>query len=121
MDMIVAEILSKWYIYFYDQVGAQVYAPPPTQLFEFVSHLLSVIYNHSPAIVRTYLTVLNTIMPVHPQENEIVPVVLATLILYAFFSIIVFTVRGLYRCFMGFLRFSIILSLVTVSVAILLH
>ncbi|KAI7895804.1 uncharacterized protein EV154DRAFT_493823, partial [Mucor mucedo] len=121
MDMIVAEVLSKWYIYFYDQVGAQVHAPPPTQLFEIVSHLLSVIYNHSPAIVRTYLTVLNTIMPVHPQENEIVPVVLATLVLYALFSIIVFTVRGLYRCFMGFLRFSIILSLVTVSFAILLQ
>lgn len=120
MDVIVAEVLSKWYIYFYNQVGSQIHAPTPTQLFHFVSHILSDLYHHSPAIVRTYLTVLNTIIPAQ-QENELVPVVLAALVLYALFSIIVFTLRGIYRCLMGFVRFSILLSLLSITLGIFLQ
>lgn len=117
MDVIVAEVLSKWYIYLYKQVGAQVRAPTPDQLFEIVARITTLIYQHSPPIVRTYCTILNSI----PVQTDIVPVALAALILYALFSIIVFTMRGLFRLIYGFVRFSIIISLMTVTICILVQ
>lgn len=117
MDVIVAEVLSKWYMYLYEQVGAQVRAPTPDQLFKIVARITALIYQHSPPIVQTYCTILNSI----PVQTDIVPVALAALILYALFSIIVFTVRGLFRLIYGFVRFSIIISLMTVTICILLQ
>lgn len=117
MDAIVAEVFSKWYIYLYEQIGAQVHAPTPDQLFEIMTHIITLVYEHSPPIVRTYCTVLNSI----PVQTDIIPVALAVLILYALFSIIVFTVRGMFRLVYGFVRLSIIISLMAATICIILQ
>lgn len=117
MDTIVAEVFSKWYIYFYEQIGTEVYAPTPDKLFESVTQIIQFLYQHSPTIVRTYCTVLNTI----PVQTEIIPVALAMLILYALFAVIVYTVRGIFRLVYGFVRLSIIISLLTAIICMVLH
>ena len=117
MDAIAAETLSKWYIYLYEQIGQQIHAPTPDQLFEIVSQVIRVIYQHSPPIVRTYCTILNSI----PVQTETIPVALALLILYALFAIIVLTIRGLFRLVYGFVRLSIIISLLAGLICIVLQ
>lgn len=107
MDAIVAEVFSNWYIYLYEQVGQQIHAPTPDQVFEVVTQIITILYEQSPPIVRTYCTILNSI----PVQTDIIPVALALLILYALFAIIVLTVRGLFRLIYGFVRLSIIISL----------
>ncbi len=100
MDVIAAEVFSKWYIYLYEQIGPQIHAPTPDQLFQIVTQIAAVLYEHSPPIVRTYYTILNSI----PVQTDIIPVALAMLILYALFAIIVVTIRGLFRLVYGFIR-----------------
>lgn len=117
MDVIVADVFSRWYIYAYEQIGAQVHAPPPSQVFEIVSQVMQLIYEHSPPIFRTYYTILNSI----PVQTDIIPVALAMLILYALFAIIVIVFRGLFRLIYGFVRLSIILSLIVTFVCLILQ
>lgn len=117
MDVIAAEVFSKWYIYLYEQIGPQVHAPTPDQVFSVVSQLATLVYQHSPPIVRTYYTILNSI----PVQTDIIPVALAMLILYALFAIIVLTIRGLFRLVYGFVRLSIILSLLAALICIVLQ
>ncbi|KAG2213563.1 hypothetical protein INT46_002269 [Mucor plumbeus] len=117
MDVIAAEVFSKWYIYLYEQIGPQIHAPTPDQLFQIVTQIAAVLYEHSPPIVRTYYTILNSI----PVQTDIIPVALAMLILYALFAIIVVTIRGLFRLVYGFIRLSIIISLLAALVCIVLQ
>jgi hypothetical protein len=117
MDVIAAEVFSKWYIYLYEQIGPQLHAPTPDQIFEIVSQLATLVYQHSPPIVRTYYTILNSI----PVQTDIIPVALAMLILYALFAIIVLTIRGLFRLIYGFVRLSIIISLLAALICIILQ
>ncbi|GAN11520.1 hypothetical protein MAM1_0660c11084 [Mucor ambiguus] len=117
MDVIAAEVFSKWYIYLYEQIGPQIHAPTPDQLIRIVTQIADVLYEHSPPIVRTYYTILNSI----PVQTDIIPVALAMLILYALFAIIVVTIRGLFRLVYGFIRLSIIISLLAALVCIVLQ
>lgn len=117
MDAIVAEVFSRWYIYAYEQIGAQLHAPPPSQVFDIVSQVIQTIYEHSPPIFRTYYTILNSI----PVQTDIIPVALAMLILYALFAIIVIVFRGLFRLIYGFIRLSILLSVLVTFVCLVLQ
>jgi hypothetical protein len=117
MDAIAAEVFSKWYIYLYEQIGTQLHAPTPDQVFEIVTHIAALVYEHSPPIVRTYYTILNSI----PVQTDIIPVALAMLILYALFAIIVVTIRGICRLVYGFVRLSIIISLLAALICIVLQ
>lgn len=117
MDAIAAEVFSKWYIYLYEQVGTQIYAPKPDQVFEIVTHIAALVYEHSPPILRTYYTILNSI----PVQTDIIPVALAMLILYALFAIIVVTIRGIFRLVYGFVRLSIIISLLATLICVVLQ
>lgn len=113
MDVVASEVFSKWYIYLYEQIGPQIHAPTPDQLTQIAAAL----YEHSPPIVRTYCTILNSI----PVQTDIIPIALAMLILYALFAIIVVTIRGLFRLVYGFIRLSIIISLLAALVCIVLQ
>lgn len=115
MDAIVADVFSRWYIYAYEQIGAQIHAPAPSQVFDIVSQVMQFIYEHSPPIFRTYYTILNSI----PVQTDIIPVALAMLILYALFAIIVIVFRALFRLIYGFIRLSIILSLIVTFVCLI--
>ncbi|ORE08671.1 hypothetical protein BCV72DRAFT_84426 [Rhizopus microsporus var. microsporus] len=116
MDAIVAETFSKWYIYLYDSFGAQFHAPPPAQVFQFVSNLFNILYIHSPPIVRTYYNILNNI----PVQSDIIPIALAMLILYALFAAVVMTIRGIVRLVYGFIRFSMIISIIAAMICVVL-
>ncbi|KAI9477818.1 MAG: hypothetical protein EXX96DRAFT_568329 [Benjaminiella poitrasii] len=117
MDAIVAEVFSRWYIYLYEQIGMQLHAPEPAQVFTTVTNIATLIYQHSPPIFRTYYTILNSI----PVQTDLIPIALAVLILYALFAIIVLTLRALFRLIYGFIRLSILLSLFTALICILLQ
>jgi hypothetical protein len=117
MDTIAAEVLSKWYIYLYEHIGQQIHAPTPEQLFQVVTQIVTIVYEHSPPIVRTYCTILNSI----PVQTDTIPVALALLILYALFAIIVLAIRGLFRLIYGFVRLSIIISLLAGLICIVLQ
>ncbi|KAI8642449.1 hypothetical protein BD408DRAFT_416552 [Parasitella parasitica] len=117
MDVIVAEVFSRWYIYLYEQIGPQIHAPTPDQLFQTVTQIASVLYEHSPPIVRTYYTILNSI----PVQTDIIPVALAMLILYALFALIVVVFRSLFRLVYGFVRLGIIIILLAVLACIVLQ
>ncbi|CEP09656.1 hypothetical protein [Parasitella parasitica] len=117
MDVIVTEVFSRWYIHLYEQIGPQIHAPAPDQLFQTVGQIATVLYEHSPPIVRTYYTILNSI----PVQTDIIPVALAMLILYALFAVIVVTLRGLFRLIYGFIRLSIIISLLAVLACIVMQ
>lgn len=117
MDAIAAEVLSKWYIYFYEQLGQQIHAPTPSQLFDIITALATHLYEFSPPIVRTYYTILNSI----PVQTDIIPVALAVLILYAIFAIMLMVIRGAIRLVVGFVRLSIIISLTAALVCVVLQ
>lgn len=116
MDVVVADILSKCYIYMYEIIGEQLLAPTPTEAFQFVSNLFNILYEHSPPIVRTYYNILNNI----PIQSDIIPIALALLILYALFSAVIMTVKGIVRLVYGFIRLSIIISILATIICIVL-
>jgi hypothetical protein len=111
MDVIAANLLSKWYISFYDQLGQQLHAPTPLELFESVTTFCSFLYDRSPRIVRTYYKILNSIPLLNENDLMFMSALFGVLILYALFALVVMLTKTSWKLVIGYLKLSLLLSL----------
>ncbi|KAI8340842.1 hypothetical protein BC941DRAFT_418359 [Chlamydoabsidia padenii] len=116
MDVVVAQTLKQIYTYFYQQVVSIniTILPTPNQMASAVGTVAYTIYRNSPENLQIYYDKFVSL----PVQSNVIPVFLALVILYALFSLILLTLRGIFRLVYNFVRFSIILCLVTMLIYI---
>ncbi|KAF7729138.1 hypothetical protein EC973_004906 [Apophysomyces ossiformis] len=107
MDVIVAEMFSKGYIYCYDLLlQYHVTLPLPDQVFAAMSTAGQFLFDHCPEIIQQiYVSAISV-------PASFVPMLLAIIVLYSLFSLILWSVRAVFRLAFNFVRFGLILALV---------
>lgn len=114
MDVVVAQTLKQIYTYFYQQVVSIniTVLPTPNQVASAVGTVGYTLYTHCPENIQLYYDKFVSL----PVQSNVIPVFLALVILYTLFSLILLTLRGIFRLVYSFVRFSLILFLITILI-----
>lgn len=109
MDILVAQTLRQMYTFFYQQVAAPLnittVIPAPDTLTSMIGTAASSMYQYVPETVLMYYDKVMSL----PVQSNVVPVLLALVVLYVVYSLIMMTLRGIFRLIYNFVRFSLIL------------
>ncbi|KAI8364712.1 uncharacterized protein BYT42DRAFT_506219 [Radiomyces spectabilis] len=108
MDVVTSQYLCQIYIYCYEQLLQwHIPLPEPETVFDTVRWLAQLAWEHSPDIIQRYYMWLIAL----PLQPNVLPVFLILVILYTLFSLVMFAIRGLFRVAYGFLRFTLLVTL----------
>ncbi|ORZ24662.1 hypothetical protein BCR42DRAFT_403405 [Absidia repens] len=116
MDEVVAQTLKQIYTYFYEQIIALniTILPTPDKVASVVGTVGYTVYQNCPENFQMYYDKFVSL----PVQSNVIPVFLALVVLYTLFSLILLTLRGIYRLVYNFVRFSLILFMVVTLIYI---
>ncbi|ORX49501.1 hypothetical protein DM01DRAFT_1338176 [Hesseltinella vesiculosa] len=106
MDVVIAQTVNQFYSLLYNQALAFniTLLPTPAAVATSLTAAGATIYQLCPDGIQLYYDKFVSL----PVQSNIIPVFLALVVLYILFSIIMATVRGIFRLVYNFVRFSII-------------
>ena len=116
-SVIALESLGKIYGFCYEQLRhVNVPVPPPEYVQQALMNLLATAFSYAPPALQQFFQSLSQL----PIQANIVPVLLALLVLYVVFSVVSALVRSVVRVVYGFIRFSLIVAMIA-SVFVLIQ
>ncbi|SAM06985.1 hypothetical protein [Absidia glauca] len=109
MDIVVAQTLQQMYTYFYQQVvvplNITTAIPTPDKLTSVLGTAAYSMYQYVPETIQVYYDKVMSL----PVQSNVVPVLLALVVLYVVYSLIMMILRSIFRLIYNFVRFSLIL------------
>ncbi|KAI8100035.1 uncharacterized protein BX664DRAFT_322706 [Halteromyces radiatus] len=116
MDVVVGQTLKQIYTYFYQQLVVLniTVLPTPDNVASVVSTVGLTVYQNCPEHIQLYYDKFVSL----PVQSNIIPVFLALVVLYSLFSLILVTLRGIFRLVYSFVRFTLILFMITILIYI---
>ncbi|KAI8333400.1 hypothetical protein BC941DRAFT_434608 [Chlamydoabsidia padenii] len=116
MDIVVAQTLEQMYTYFYyfyQQVivslNITTSIPTPDKAASVLGTVVNNLYQRLPENIQAWY---DKLMLLEVQSN-VLPLLLALVVLYALYSLILVTLRGIVRLIYGFVRFSLIVLMIS--------
>lgn len=106
VTMQAMQLISEAYTFCYVNLKkSNIPLPAPEQVLTVTRTIVSYILTHSPSFVRQLYGVVSQLV----IESNFMGIFLSLVILYAFYCIIMASLRWIYRLLYGFVRFSLIL------------
>ncbi|ORZ11804.1 hypothetical protein BCR42DRAFT_420679 [Absidia repens] len=116
MDQVSPQSAKQAYSYFYQQAMSFniTILPSPDKIASAVGTVGYTVYQNCPANLQVYFSKFASL----PLQTNVLPVFLVLVILYILFSLIMATLRGVFRLVYNFVRFTLILCLIITLITI---